>query len=449
MRIPRRYALAVLLLLVAVAALGVLRPPPAAAFAVVEEIKTPKGFTVWYVREPSIPVISMSLYFKGGSALDPAGKEGLARLAAALFDEGAGDMDSQAFQGAIINKAIDLDFNATRDAIEVDLRTLSQNRDTAFRLLGLALNEPRFDADAVERVRAQFLHIIRDGKNDPETRSSEAWYHAAFGAHPYGTPTRGTEESMAAIAAADLKAFAKARIARDNVVIGVAGDVQSSDIARLVDVALGSLPEHATPAALPAAALPTSSLVRIEQLAVPQSVVTFGMPGLMRDDPDFYIAYVMNYILGGGAFTSRLYQEVREKRGLAYSVYTYLAPLEAAALYMGGVATQNNRVAESIAIIRQEIGRLAEEGVTEEELAAAKRHLTGAFPLRFDSGAGIASMLVSMQVYHLGIDYFDKRNAYIEAVTLDDVARVAKRLLDPDKLVVVVAGDPVGLEATP
>jgi zinc protease len=449
MRSFRRYALPLLLLLVVAVSFGALRPAPALAFADVEEITTPKGFTVWYVREPSIPVISMSLYFKGGSALDPAGKEGLARLAASLFDEGAGDMDSQAFQGAIINKAIDLDFSASRDALEVELRTLSKNRDIAFQLLGLALKEPRFDRDAVERVRAQFLHIIRDGRNDPETRSAEAWYLAAFGAHPYGTPSRGTEESMAAITVADLKAFAAARIARDNVVIGVAGDVQPSDIARLVDVALGDLPEHASPAELPVAELPASGVVRVEQLAVPQSVVVFGMPGLKRDDPDFYAAYVMNYILGGGAFTSRLYQAVREKRGLAYSVYTYLAPMEAAALYMGGVATQNGRVAESIAIIRDEIARLAKDGVTEEELAAAKRHLTGAFPLRFASSDGIAGMLVGMQVFNLGIDYFDKRNAHIEAVTLDDAARVARRLLNPDKLVVVVAGDPVGLEATP
>ena len=429
--------------------LGMARAMPASATTMVEEIKTPKGFTLWYVREATIPVISLQLHFKGGAALDPAGKNGLARFASSLFDEGAGDLDSQTFQRRITNLAIGLKFDAGLDSFSVDLQTLTENREEAFQLAGLALSSPRFDQDAVERVRAQFLHIIREGEQDPAKRSAQGWFRAAFGDHPYAAPSDGTKASITSITIDDLKVFARDRLARDNVVIGASGDVSSDEIARLVDLVLGKLPEKAVAATLPDVALPAAGLMRIEQLDVPQSVVSFGLNGFKRDNPDFYAAYVMNHVLGGGGFTSRLYAEVREKRGLAYSVYSYLQPMRAAGLFMGGVATQNDRVAESIALIRAEIARMAKDGVTEAELAAAKRHLTGAFPLNFDTGDQIADMLVGMQVDRLGIDYFVKRNAYLNAVTVADVARVAKQLLDPEKLVIVVAGNPVGLVATP
>ena len=434
------------LLFAAVLALPVDR---ADAAAEVEEIKTPKGLTLWYVREPAIPIIALSVQFLSGSALDPQGKEGLASFVSGMLNEGAGEMDSQAFQRAIINDAIGFSANASLDGFLIDLQTLSTKRETAFSLLGLALTKPRFDVDAVERVRAQFVQILSDAKHDPNKRSALGWFRLAFGAHPYGAPTDGTEASIATITVDDLKAYAKGRFARDNVVIGASGDVEPAEIARLVDLALGDLPATAASAELPEAAFLAAGKIAVERIDVPQSVVSFGLPGLKREDPDFYAAYVMNYVLGGGGFTSRLYQEVREKRGLAYSVYSYLQPLKAAGLYLGGVATENSRVAESLALIKDAIARMANEGVTEEELAAAKRHLTGAYPLRFDTGAKIADMLVGVQIDKLGIDYFQKRNDLINGVTVADIARVAKRLLDPSKLVVVVAGNPTGIEPTP
>jgi zinc protease len=447
---PHRLPLAlVLVLALLIAGASVLRAAPAAASAKVEEIRTPRGLTVWYVREPTIPIISLSLEFRGGSAFDPAGKEGLASLVSGLMNEGAGELDSQAFQRAIVNEAISFSADAGLDGFTIGLQTLSDRRDKAFDLLGLALTRPRFDADAVERVRAQYLHLVSEARNDPEKRSAEGFFRLVFGQHPYGSPKDGTAESIAAITLDDLKTYARERFARDNVVIGAAGDVEPAEIARLVDHALGELPANAAPAALPDATLPSAGSLRVEHLDVPQSVVAFGLAGLKRADPDFYAAYVMNYTLGGGGFTSRLYQEVREKRGLAYLVYSYLYPLRAAGLYLGGVATENSRVAESLALIRAEIARMAEHGVTAEELAAAKRHLTGAYALRFDTGDKIANMLVGLQVDGLGIDYFEHRNDYINAVTVEDVARVAKRLLHPDRLVVVVAGNPQGLDATP
>ena len=435
------FALVVLFGLVAI-------PGPLRA-AEVERITTPAGIEVWYVREPTIPIISVSFVFRGGGALAPAGQEGLAGFAMSLLDEGAGELDSLAFQQAVVDRAIKLSFQAGRDNLSGQLQTISQHRDEAFRLLGLALTKPRFEAQAVERIRSQILSGIANDERDPQSVAIRTWFRAMFADHPYGLPSDGTPESVAAITAEDLRVFVSGRIARDNLVVGAAGDVDAAEIAKLVDSAFADLPANAAPGVTPEAALPAKGRTIVERMPIPQSVISFGMPGLKRDDPDFYIAYVMNYALGGGGFTSRLYAEVREKRGLAYSVYSYLHPMDHAALYLGGAATRNDSVAESIEIIRAEIARFAEEGVSEEEITAAKRYLTGAFPLRFDSSSKIAGMLASMQLDDLGIGYIERRNDLINGVTTEDVRRVARRLLDLDRLTLVVVGDPEGVESTP
>jgi zinc protease len=414
-----------------------------------QRVVTPGGLEVWYVHEPSIPIIALSVAFEGGSALDPPDQAGLASFAASLLNEGAGEMDSLAFQKAVVDRAIRLDFDVGRDFFSAELQTLSQHRDEAFRLLGLALAAPRFDRRAVKRIRRQILSVLAEAENEPDTVAVRSWFAEVFPDHPYGRIKDGTPESIAAIARGDLKAWAARRLARNNLTIGAAGDVSPEELGRLVDLAFGALPAEAAPVDVAEASVPSGGRVIVKRMPLPQSVVTFGMAGLKRDDPDFYAAYVMNHILGGGGFTSRLHKEVREKRGLAYSVYSYIYPLRRAGLYAGSVATRNDRVAETLELVRQEIARIAETGVSETELKAAQTHVTGAFPLRFDSGAKIAGTLVTMQLNDLGIDYIQHRNDYINAVTSDDIARVARRLLDPERLVVVVVGDPAGIESTP
>lgn len=444
---PVAVRLGVLLLaLVLLAVLLVTRPANATE---VERIVTPAGIELWYVQEPGIPVIALSIGFRGGSALDPPGKAGLASFALSLLDEGAGDLDSLAFQQAIVDRAIRLGGDAGRDLLSVQMRTLSKYRDDAFRLLGLALREPRFDSESVERVRKQILNVLAQDENDPETIAARTWFKDVFAAHPYAQPRDGLPGDIQAIAIDDLRGVYANRLARDNLILGASGDVAPSEIARLVDLALADLPVSSAADRVPEASLSLGGRTIVERMPLGQSVVSFGLPGLKRNDPDFYAAYVMNYVLGGGGFTSRLYEEVREKRGLAYSVYSYLYTLEHAGLYLGGVATRNDGVKESLDIIRAEIARLAEKGVSDEELNAAKKYLTGAFPLRLDNGAKIARMLVGMQFDNLGIDYIERRNGYMEAVTVEDIQRVARRLLDPDRLTVVVVGDPEGIEATP
>ena len=419
----------------------------AAPIAKVQRIVTPAEIEIWYVQEANIPVISVSLGFRGGTALDPPGKSGLANFALGLLDEGAGEFDSLAFQKAIINRAIRLNSNASRDLVTVSLQTLTRNRDKAFELLGLALGDARFEAEPVERVRSQILSVLADEERNPRSIAARNWFGDVFQDHPYAQRANGTEETVRAITSADLREWAHRRFARDNLIVGASGDVSPGEIARLIDIALAGLPARASSTSVPEAVFPLTGATQVIRMPLTQSVVMFGLPGIKRDDDDFYVAYVMNYILGGGGFTSRLYQEVREKRGLAYSVYSYLAPLQHAGIYMGGVATRNDGVAQSLEIIRAEIARLAENSVSAEELSVAKQYLTGAFPLRLDTGGKVAGILVHMQFDSLGIDYLDRRNAYIEAVTLDDIGRVAQRLLDPERMRIVVVGDPKNLAA--
>ena len=427
---------------------GLFGPLGAAPAADIERIITPAGFEVWYSREARIPIISVALAFRGGAALDPVGKEGLAAFAMSLLDEGAGDLDSRAFQRAAADRAIELDFDAGLDRVSVSMNTISTHRAEAFRLLGLALSASRFDGRAVERIRRLLLTAIANDAKNPRRIARATWFRTVFPDHPYGRPAGGTAEGIAAVTVGDLRIFAATRLARDNIVIAAAGDVPEDEIALLVDSALRGLPATSAPIAIGEAALANLGRTVVERLPIGQSIAAFGMPGLKRDDPDFYAAFVMNEVLGGSS-TSRLYEEVRQKRGLAYGVYSYLDPFDHTGLYLGGVATRNDQVAQSIEIIRAEIARLAEDGISEPELAAAKGHLIGAFPLRFDSGRTIARMLMHTQLQGLGIDYIDRRNGYIEAVTREDVGRVARRLLRPDLLTLVVVGAPEGVETTP
>lgn len=421
-------------------ALGMLATSaPAGAAAKVERVVSPGGIEAYLVSEPSIPFLAMSIHFAGGSALDPSGKEGLAYMVSGLLDEGAGALDSQAFRTELEDLAIRLSFDAQRDSFTGALKTLSEHRRRAFELLRLALVEPRFDAEPVERIRHQIEASLRRSSEDPDYLASLTWFETAFAGQPYGRPVRGTLESVAGIDTANLRTFVSTRLAKDNLTVGVAGDVTAAELGELLDLAFGDLPATSTPVTLTTTA-PLGGETIYERRDVPQSQVVFGEAGLARDDPDYYAAYVVNHILGGGGFTSLLTEEVREKRGLAYSVYSYLYPLDHAPIWLGGLGTSNRSVEEALRLVRQEIERVARGEISQERLDDAKTYLTGSFPLRLTGNDRIAQTLVGMQVDDLGIDYLDRRNAYIEAVTLEDARRVAARLYHPDNLLVVVVG---------
>jgi zinc protease len=414
----------------------------------VQRVVSPGGIEAWLVEDHSNPIIALDLAFRGGAALDPTGKEGLANMVAGLLDEGAGDLDSQAFQARLEDLSIMLSFSAGMDSFNGDLRTLTENRNAAFVMLRQALTEPRFDAEPIERIRGQILAGLARRAEDPDTIVGRTLNTLFFPDHPYGRPSRGTVDSVAALAVGDLRGFVAGRLGRDNLVLGVVGDIAPDELARLLDETFLALPAEAVPVEVAEVQPAGAGEVVVVEKDIPQSVVALGHAAIKRDDPDYYAAYVVNYILGGGGFASRLYAEVREKRGLAYSVYSYLNPLDHAGLVVGGVATQNGRVAESLALIRAEWRRMAEQGPSEEELRDAKTYLTGSFPLRFSSSGRVAGMLIGMQLEDLGIDYLDRRNGFIEAVTIEDARRVARRIYRPDDLTIVVVGRPDGVTPT-
>ena len=415
----------------------------------IERVKSSGEIEAWLVRDHTNPIISMRFAFRGGSALDPENLGGLANMAASLLDEGAGDIDSQAFQSTLEDLVISLRFDARRDALGGRLVSLTENRVTAFNLLKLALTRPRFDPEPVERIRSQILAGIRQDSENPGAIASKSLFKRLFPSHPYGRFRSGTAKSVAAITRDDLVAFASSRMAKNNLKIGVVGDITAQSLAAVLDDVFGGLPDTAAPWDIPEAEPQSDGRTQVVEKDIPQSSIVFADRGLKRKHPDFYTAYLMNYVLGGGGFTSRLYDTIRDKRGLAYSVYSGLHPLERAGLIFGGAGTTNAKVSETLSLLRQEWARMADNGVTEQELADAKTYQTGSYPLRFASSGSIAAMLVGIQMEDLGIDYMDRRNSLIEAVTLEDVNRVAKTLLRPDRLSIVVVGKPNGVKSTP
>ncbi|HHI70926.1 MAG TPA: insulinase family protein, partial [Rhodobacteraceae bacterium] len=394
----------------------------------IQEVTSPGGITAWLVEEHSIPFSSLEIRFKGGASLDAPDKRGATNLMVGLLEEGAGDMDARQFAAKVEGLAASFDFNVYDDAMSVSAQFLTENRDQAMDLLRLALQNPRFDEDAITRVRAQVISAIQSEATDPDKISGRTFDTLAFGDHPYATSRNGTVETVTALTRDDLIAAKNAVMARDRLFVGAVGDITPEELGKLLDDLLGDLP--ATGAEMPKKAeYLLKGGVTVVPFDTPQSVVTFGHEGIERHDPDFFAAYVMNTILGGSGRQSRLMEEVREKRGLTYGVYTYLVPMDLAALYMGRVASANDRVAQAIDVVRDEWVKMAENGVTAEELESAKTYLTGAYPLRFDGNGPIANILVGMQMDDLPIDYITTRNDKVNAVTLEDIKRVAKRLV--------------------
>jgi len=417
---------------------------PLFAAVEIQEVTTEQGITAWLVEERSIPFVAIELRLRGGAAMYPADKRGAVNLMMALLEEGSGEMDAQGFAAAQEALAASYSFDTYDDAVSISARFLTENRDEAVALLRQALVEPLFDEDAVERVRAQVLSIIRSNATDPNDIAQRTLDAMIFGDHPYGASRDGTLESVAAITRDDLVAAHQRVLTRANLYVGVAGDISAEELAALLDTLLGDLPKG-TAYEVPEAPYELAGGKTVVEFDTPQAVALFGQPGISRDDSDFFAAFLANEMFGGSGRQSRLSDEVREKRGLTYGIGTYLVEPDGAPLLLGQTATENARMAESLEVIKAEWQRVAEDGFTQAELDEIKTYLTGAYPLRFDGNGPIARIMVGMQMNGLPIDYIATRNDRVNAVTLEEVNRVAAELYRPDMLHFVVVGQPDGI----
>ena len=417
-------------------------PTPSHAAAKIQHLVSPGGIEAWFVQDATVPLIAMEYAFGGGATQDPAGKPGVGNMVADLIDEGSGDLDSQAFHERLDRRAIDLSFSSTRDHFRGSLRMLKDNKDEAFDLLRMSLTSPHFDSADVERIRTQIISGLKHDISNPGALASRKFLEIAFGDHPYGRQAGGTLDSVPKITVADMKDYVRRVLAKDTLKIAVVGDIDAASLGKLLDRTFGGLPAKASLTPVPdieATAPPRRAFIPLD---VPQTVVTFGGPGIKRNDPNFMAAYVVNHILGGGTLSSRLYHEVREKRGLAYSVYDALLWMDHSALFVGNTGTRADRAGETVAAVNNEIRRMAEDGPTQQELDEAKSYLKGSQMLALDTSAKLASALLQYQLDRLPIDYIEKRNAVVDAVTLDDARKAAQRLWGHG-LITVIVGRPL------
>ena len=424
--------------------------PAAGAQAIdIKEVTTPLGIKAWLVEDKSAPVVALSFSFAGGTASDPEGQLGVTSLMAALLTDGAGTLDAQAFRRKQEDAAASLGFGASLDRLSGTLRVLSANRDEGFELLRLALSQPRFDPDMVDQRRAQTIASLNQAEQRPQSVAGLTLMTTLFAGHPYANNPQGTREDLKALSPALLKRRATALLVRSGLIVSAVGDIGEGELARALDRAFGGLVDGTVPPLPPEWKPPTKPRTVVVERPVPQSTALMALPGIARDDPDWYSAVVMNHVLGGGGQQSRLFNEVREKRGLTYGVSSGLRTYKRAALLVVSTASANERVAEAIRVVRAELTRMRTEGVTEQELADAKTYLSGALALSLDSSGSVASLMHSLQVDGLSPDHLVRREALIGAVKLDSVRRVPRRLLREEMMTTIVVGKPVGVVSEP
>jgi len=426
------------LLVAACLAMTVWTSAPARAAAKIQHLISPGGIEAWFVQDATVPIVAMEFAMSGGAAQDPDGKSGVANMVADLIDEGSGDLDSRTFHERLERRAIELNFSVSRDFFRGSLRMLRDDKDEAFDLLRMSLSSPHFDGADVERIRTQVLSGLKRETSNPSALASRKFLELAYGDHPYGRPTNGNLQSVPRITVADLKDYVGRVLTRERLKIAVVGDIDAASLGRLLDQTFGGLPARSSLAPVPdidATQPPQRAFIPLD---VPQTVVTFGGPGIKRSDPDFMPAFVVNHILGGGSLSSRLYREVREKRGLAYSVYESLLWMDHSAMFVGNTGTRADRAGETVDAVTSEVRRIAEEGPTKQELDEAKSYLKGSRMLSLDTSAKLAGALLQYQLDHLPIDYIERRNALVDAVTLEDAKRAAQRLWGHGLLTVVV-----------
>lgn len=413
-------------------------------FATIQQFVTPGGVSVWLVEEPSIPILSLRMAWTAGETNDPVGVEGLTNAMVYHMNEGAGELDAQGFFKGMEELNMSFSCGASNESTFCNASMLTDNADDSFEMIALALAEPRFDDGPFERFLREQEVGLKTRETNPQYLASRARAAALYPDHAYARET--SAESVAAITQDAMRAQKDLLMVKEGMLVTAVGAMSPEELAPLIDQAVAGLPESSETAETSDVVLgaPKTEPVIVD-LPQPQSLVTFAAPAMKREDPDFYTAVVLNYTFGGGGFESRLMKDLRVEKGLTYGVYTQVSSQDKIQLWSGGGQTKNESAGEFIAGVKANMETMVADGMTEEELANAKAYLTGSYPLGFDSNAKIAARMMGVRLDELPVDFFDKRNAMVEAVTLEDVNRVAAEYLSPDNFTFVVVGQPEGL----
>lgn len=404
----------------------------------IQNIKSPKAINAWLVEDHTVPIISIQFSIGGGTTQDPQDKEGLAKLMTGLFDEGAGDIRSKEFQSKLDDLGAEMSFAVDRDTMRGSMRVLAENQEAAFHLLALAVQKPRFDQDAIDRIREQIIASLRAEEKNPATIAKNRLSNLIFGKHPYARRADGTPESLSKISREDLIKQHLNMFAQNNIHIGIVGPISAKQAEHLVDEIFGALPQKPNLKKIPNIKLNLGGMANVNY-DLPQTSLTLVYPGVYRDDEAFFAAYLMNYILGGPGLTSRLFLEVREKRGLAYSVGSNMMLYDHAAGLMISTGTKASEAQKTLATIRDEVKKLANDGISQQELDDAKSYVIGSYAVKtMGSSTEIAATLVGLQDQNLPIDYIQKRADLINAVTIEQVNKIAKKLLSVEPALLIV-----------
>ncbi|MEE2694983.1 MAG: pitrilysin family protein [Pseudomonadota bacterium] len=406
-----------------------------------QKLKTESGIEFWFVEDKSIPIVSLSYSFKGGASLDHDNKAGISNLMTSLMDEGTRNLSASEFKDLMKINGMKMYFSTEKDRIDGVFQIITSQIDDGFSLFYEALNHPRFDEREIEKIKKQIEASIRIDESDIPKIASDKFNHFFFNKHSFSRKVKGTLDSITRISKDDLISFHKEAFTRNNLNIGVAGNVSERQIKKYVEMVFGKLSNAGESRRLETFP-PMPSGKEFYKIETPQTTVLFGHSGLSRNDKNFFAIRIANYVLGGGGFQSRLYKNIREKRGLVYSVYSYLLSYQNDGVIIGGFRTRNKSVTETIKRVRDEWKKIERKGITKNELDDAKAYYNGSFTRNFTSTLSIAKLLQIVQYYNLGENYFEERKELIDSLKLDEINNLISEFFKSEELFFMIVGDP-------
>jgi len=415
---------------------------PAWAGLNIQNLSTPQGARVYFVENHDLPMIDLSVDFSAGSARDQADTSGLAGLTHQLMSLGAGSFSERDISDRLADTGSVLSGRLDADRAGFTLRTLSspKERDESVSLLAVILARPAFDSAILEREKARDIANLKEAETKPEVIGERAFRKAIYGAHPYGLDDDGEVSTLARLKRDDLAAFHRQFYRASDMTIAIMGDLTRADAQAIAVQLAAGLPAGEAPVPIPPVQVAAKGIEEVIPHPATQSHLFMGLPGLKREDPDYFPLYVGNYVLGGGGFDSRLMESIRQKKGLAYSVYSYFMPMQELGPFSLGLQTRRDATREAVDLARAELASYLKEGPTEAELTQAKNNLIGGFPLRIDSNKKILEYLAVIGFYRLPLDWLDTYTGKVAAVTRDDVLRAFRARIVPQEMSTVIVG---------